>query len=1071
MSFIFDAFKNKLPEISEEAKNVLTDIENSITEGFELDFSNGFVGEMDIADKSLKAFLLDANYADKTLSSYENYLKNASSQTSKFASFTKKAGSALKTFGAYAVNIAASMAIAYGISKAIELWQDYANAQEDAIERGNEAVSNMESQQKRIESAQSVLQDLKDDIRTLTDGTEVTRFEQLATGVDSLGRNVSLTTAEFEEYNSILQQLEDAGFTATNSISNLEEQMKSIRREANIETLSGLGDWIDSFNAKNNQEVTDFSKEVGYQQQLRVLNKMYDDPLDLSDSIEQVKTYDTWWEKLGATLHRGQLLFDATNSSDEFTKNANLDAVASINEAMSNTDALEKLAKEYSIDIFDEDGNFSFDKYSSSEVQSQLQGVIESLEGTIESTVRQSSGFLQAMFENSLGFDSISESATSAIAGIFNNIDYDTISSYMMNDAGLLSEDLMRDWVNGLSQNLTNPYIQEQLNALFSLDSNNLGFNEYQSKAENLIKSISSAVPELSSDLLKKTSGVDDVVEKLQGSYNKLLNEFGVDNVNKLSNKEIEIAARIVGVNEFDGTFDDLLKQIYMVKSELDFDATPFKDAIDKAFESENAGDIYVDMVDKLAQAKELYDKGLVGTDDFKSVAAWLSPTGSDDAMNFQENWGKAKRYFTDDSAKGVHNFLKDLESKNLAESTKAFDANGNAIEKWTYNITDLEEAAKKLGIGFEPMMAMFGRLEDYGFSNNFVSSIEQGQEHIAEKTKELADAEARLVELQTTDPKNHTAIDAQRDKIAQLKQDIIETTDVMKQLASSSAKDYEAEVESAKTAIEALEKERKKVLADDSLDKDTRESVAAMMQDQIDAWAKEYHIELEGEANVEEVNVDKQLSEDFKISMVIDGEEDLDTLYEQLKNLPKDEVGQVTIDVQNEEQLDGTLAKVEAIPDNVSASLSFIVSNEEEMDRVTAKMDEINANRGTDSQISYTVTVNSDESISDVEAIDNKKIDDKNYKANLTNYALNINRLNAINNKNISDKEYTVTQRQQTIIENPLKVKTSKASGTLSPALVSGTAYNMLNLKPAYAGGKVALDHDQTALVNELGM
>ena len=46
-----------------------------------------------------------------------------------------------------------------------------------------------------------------------------------------------------------------------------------------------------------------------------------------------------------------------------------------------------------------------------------------------------------------------------------------------------------------------------------------------------------------------------------------------------------------------------------------------------------------------------------------------------------------------------------------------------------------------------------------------------------------------------------------------------------------------------------------------------------------------------------------------------------------------------------------------------------------------------------------------------------------------------------------------------------------SKATGTmLSPAHASGTAYNMLNLKPAYAGGKVALSQDEEALVNELG-
>ena len=44
------------------------------------------------------------------------------------------------------------------------------------------------------------------------------------------------------------------------------------------------------------------------------------------------------------------------------------------------------------------------------------------------------------------------------------------------------------------------------------------------------------------------------------------------------------------------------------------------------------------------------------------------------------------------------------------------------------------------------------------------------------------------------------------------------------------------------------------------------------------------------------------------------------------------------------------------------------------------------------------------------------------------------------------------------------------KASGTLIPAKASGTAYNVLNYRPAYKDGKIALSKDEQALVNELG-
>ena len=49
-------------------------------------------------------------------------------------------------------------------------------------------------------------------------------------------------------------------------------------------------------------------------------------------------------------------------------------------------------------------------------------------------------------------------------------------------------------------------------------------------------------------------------------------------------------------------------------------------------------------------------------------------------------------------------------------------------------------------------------------------------------------------------------------------------------------------------------------------------------------------------------------------------------------------------------------------------------------------------------------------------------------------------------------------------------EVKQSKAAGTLSRAFANGSAYNVANLRRAYANGKVALSQNETALVNELG-
>ena len=76
-----------------------------------------------------------------------------------------------------------------------------------------------------------------------------------------------------------------------------------------------------------------------------------------------------------------------------------------------------------------------------------------------------------------------------------------------------------------------------------------------------------------------------------------------------------------------------------------------------RAQSTENAGDKYNNIVAGLKNAKDAYDKGLVGTDDFKSFAALISPTGSDDRANFAENYGKAVRYLTEDKT-GVDGHL-----------------------------------------------------------------------------------------------------------------------------------------------------------------------------------------------------------------------------------------------------------------------------------------------------------------------------------------------------------------------------------------------------------------------------
>ena len=751
-----------------------------------------------------------------------------------------KAGKFALNALATAGNMLFDMLVSVGINAAIEAWDNYANAQENAIERGNEAFDRMQQNQSKIANAQSVFDSIKSNTVISDNGREITRFEQLSQGVNALNENVSLTKAEFEEYNSILNQLSGAGLTATTSMSNLENQIRSLRQSANYDTLDGLGDWVDGFNAKNNQFATDFTKEIGYQQKINAIDEVFRTGNLERTNIDEVAAKDaemTYALMSGATSEETNRIINEA----EVLKNEQL-------QLETNSEALKEIAKEFNIDIFDEDGEFSEEKFQLPETQKKLKDAQEMLVSQVESMVRQSAGYLQARFENNPHFNELSETTANMVSGIFNNIDYDTVSASMLDANGNLSKDKMVSWVDGLADNLANVDIQEQFDELFTLNSkkDKMTYSEYKRQSERLIEFISGKVPQLSESLLRKSSGLDDVVEDLEASYNRIVKKFGVRNADRLNTSDLKIAAEIIADDGFSGTFDDLLVKIYTANQAFkDLNSNAHFDAISAADQTENAGDDYLKGIRYLEEAKEMYDKGLIGTDDFKARAAYFSPTGSDDSVNFADNYERAKRYLTEDES-GLTNFLNDLQAKGYATS----EALADGTNSWSYNIDDLERCAQDMGMSFEWLMDMFGRLEDYDFHNNFVASVEDGSERIADLSKELVEAEAKLAELEADPQSGQTAIDRQREKVNQLRSDILQTQDAMGLVAARSAEDYKKQIDLAKASINTLKEERERILNDRTYGDDT-ERVASLMEDQIREWASENNIELDAKLNI----------------------------------------------------------------------------------------------------------------------------------------------------------------------------------------------------------------------------
>ena len=268
---------------------------------------------------------------------------------------------------------------------------------------------------------------------------------------------------------------------------------------------------------------------------------------------------------------------------------------------------------------------------------------------------------------------------------------------------------------------------------------------------------------------------------------------------------------------------------------------------------TENAGDKYTNMVTGLKNAKELYNKGLVGTDDFKSFAKMISPTGATDVANFEENYNKAKRYLTDND-KGVKNFLNDLKSKGLATYSDS--------EGWNIGDIDLKRDSRAMGIGKDFMSNMFGRLEDYGFHNNVFSTTEEGVQKLSEAYKNLFDSQSRVKDLEKNDSGNATAIQGAKDDVEAYKADIEQIKNGFSNVTEDTADQYSAEIDAAHDQAEFLEKQREEVLLDkDGKYGDKAKQIASMMEADIDELKSKYEDSLDDI----DVKTEKQIKKEAK--------------------------------------------------------------------------------------------------------------------------------------------------------------------------------------------------------------
>jgi hypothetical protein len=177
-------------------------------------FGNNLLGLKDKYNQLQTAISRYNSLSTKSASFQEKYNKSMANSSSHLGKYLSGLNGAKASFGGYvsslvgatiktvalevattALNAALTMGISALISFAIKVIDELIETEEELAERVDELTSKFKEQHNELTKGKSSFK------------SEANRYSQLSKGVDQLGRNVSLTTDEYSEYQSVVNKI------------------------------------------------------------------------------------------------------------------------------------------------------------------------------------------------------------------------------------------------------------------------------------------------------------------------------------------------------------------------------------------------------------------------------------------------------------------------------------------------------------------------------------------------------------------------------------------------------------------------------------------------------------------------------------------------------------------------------------------------------------------------------------------------------------------------------------------------------------------------------------------------
>ena len=368
------------------------------------------------------------------------------------------------------------------------------------------------------------------------------------------------------------------------------------------------------------------------------------------------------------------------------------------------------------------------------------------------------------------------------------------------------------------------------------------GFTEQQNIANQMDDRVS-----------KKQSEIADAMDEISDDYNRLFDE---DTGALINPKTKDTAKSVEDLFSLYGRVTDSAQEetdrINNIFAKAKFDGV--EDQLVNAGKS-GGTDAVKAKISEIDGLQEALDNAGISADTLASnimaiarpdeknleAAKYFSQNGFEDADNFIENYNKLKNYYTDD-ASGPKRFLSDLEAKGLATYKTLEDGN----QQWMYSFTDTQEAADAMGMSLESFESMFGRLKDYGDTNNFVSSLEEGALKSEEIDDKLIDAQIKMGKLKASGA-NQSALDDQQAVIDNL---IAQKTGITQAISDFKDGTVDRKIQDIKDAKGSID-ELNQYIKDNGIDKDS--DLGKKYIESIQEQAKKTGIKLTPEFEVDE--------------------------------------------------------------------------------------------------------------------------------------------------------------------------------------------------------------------------